>query len=143
MISGLFSCATADEHIKKIRAIILRIVVTSHAFRFWNHYPHVERALLDFLSVWVPAGKTPMCGNSIGQDRRFMVRYMPQLEAWFHYRNLDVSTLKELARRWAPAVARSFVKRSAHTALADIHESIDELRHYRQHFIAAPAPSAG
>jgi oligoribonuclease len=104
----------------------------------------VERSLLAFLAPWVPAGKTPMCGNSIGQDRRFMTRYMPQLEAWFHYRNLDVSTLKELARRWSPAVARSFVKRSAHTALADIHESIDELRHYRQHFIVSqPQPPAG
>ncbi len=97
----------------------------------------VERALLAFLAPWVPVAKTPMCGNSIGQDRRFMARYMPQLEAWFHYRNLDVSTLKELCRRWAPAVARGFVKRSAHTALADIHESIDELRYYRTHFIGA------
>ena len=97
----------------------------------------VERALLAFLAPWVPVSKTPMCGNSIGQDRRFMARYMPQLEGWFHYRNLDVSTLKELCRRWAPAVARGFVKRSAHTALADIHESIDELRYYRTHFIGA------
>jgi len=95
----------------------------------------VERHLLDFLAPWVPAGRTPMCGNSIGQDRRFMARYMPQLEAWFHYRNLDVSTVKELARRWAPAVARGFAKRSAHTALADILESIEELRYYREHFI--------
>ncbi|HPU50338.1 MAG TPA: oligoribonuclease [Burkholderiaceae bacterium] len=97
----------------------------------------VERELMAFLSPWVPAGKSPMCGNSIGQDRRFMARYMPQFEAWFHYRNLDVSTLKELCKRWAPAVARGFDKRSAHTALADIHESIDELRYYRTHFIVA------
>ncbi len=97
----------------------------------------VERDLLAFLAPWVPAGKTPMCGNSIGQDRRFMARYMPQLEAWFHYRNLDVSTVKELCRRWAPAVARGFDKRSAHTALADIHESVDELRYYRVNFIGA------
>ena len=96
----------------------------------------VERDLMAFLAPWVPAGKTPMCGNSIGQDRRFMARYMPQLETWFHYRNLDVSTVKELCRRWAPAVARGFDKRSAHTALADIHESIDELLHYRAHFLA-------
>ena len=97
----------------------------------------VERELMAFLAPWVPAGKSPMCGNSIGQDRRFMARYMPQFEAWFHYRNLDVSTLKELCKRWAPAVARGFDKRSAHTALADIHESIDELRYYRTHFIVA------
>jgi oligoribonuclease len=100
----------------------------------------VERELLGFLAPWVPAGRSPMCGNSIGQDRRFMARYMPQLEAWFHYRNLDVSTVKELARRWAPAVARGFAKRSAHTALADILESVDELRYYREHFIARAAP---
>jgi oligoribonuclease len=77
-----------------------------------------------------------MCGNSICQDRRFMANTMPQLEAFFHYRNLDVSTLKELARRWKPAVMDSFKKAQAHTALADIHESIDELMHYRQHFLA-------
>jgi len=96
-----------------------------------------QQRLLDFLCDWVPAGKSPMCGNSICQDRRFMARYMPELEAWFHYRNVDVSTLKELARRWAPEVVRGFEKRSAHTALADIRESIEELRHYRAHFIAA------
>jgi oligoribonuclease len=96
-----------------------------------------EQRLIEFLRPLVPAGKSPMCGNSVCQDRRFMARYMPQLEAWFHYRNLDVSTLKELCKRWRPEVARAFEKRSAHTALADIHESIDELRHYRQHFIGA------
>jgi oligoribonuclease len=96
----------------------------------------VQRAMLDFLRPWVPAGKSPMCGNSICQDRRFLARHMPELEAWFHYRNLDVSTLKELCKRWKPAVAKSFEKRSAHTALADIRESIDELRHYREHFLA-------
>ena len=94
-----------------------------------------EARLLAFLAPWVPAGKSPMCGNSICQDRRFMARSMPQLEAFFHYRNLDVSTLKELCRRWAPALLKGFVKRGAHTALADIQESIDELRYYRQHFI--------
>ena len=101
-----------------------------------------EQALLDFLTPWVPSGKSPMCGNSICQDRRFMARYMPRLESFFHYRNLDVSTLKELCRRWRPEVARKFGKRGAHTALADIFESIDELRFYREHFIgqaAAPA----
>lgn len=95
-----------------------------------------QSMLIDFLRPWVPAGKSPMCGNSICQDRRFMARTMPELEAWFHYRNLDVSTIKELCKRWRPEVARAFAKRSAHTALADIEESIDELRHYRQHFLA-------
>lgn len=92
-----------------------------------------ENILLEFLKQHVPAGKIPLCGNSIGQDRRFMVRYMPQLEAFFHYRNIDVSTLKELARRWKPDVVKSFNKQGKHEALADIHESIAELRHYRTH----------
>ena len=83
-------------------------------------------------SEWVPAGKSPMCGNSICQDRRFLHRQMPALEQYFHYRNLDVSTLKELARRWAPEIARGFGKTSAHTALSDIRDSIDELRYYRR-----------
>jgi len=96
-----------------------------------------EQALLDFLAPLVPSGKSPMCGNSICQDRRFMARYMPRLEAHFHYRNIDVSTLKELSKRWRPDVAKAFVKRSAHTALADIAESIDELRHYRDRFLSA------
>jgi len=97
-----------------------------------------ERAqdlMLDFLGRHVPAGKSPMCGNTIGQDRRFMVKYMPRLEAFFHYRNLDVSTLKELSMRWKPEVCKSFVKQSRHEALADIYESIEELKHYREHFI--------
>jgi oligoribonuclease len=94
-----------------------------------------ERQVLAFLQTLVPTGKSPMCGNSICQDRRFMARWLPQLEAYFHYRNLDVSTLKELARRWKPDVYRRFEKKSKHEALADIYESIDELRHYRQHFI--------
>lgn len=95
----------------------------------------VESALLAFLAPLVPAGKSPMCGNSVCQDRRFLARYMPRLESWFHYRNLDVSTLKELCKRWQPAIAKGFEKRSAHTALADIRESIDELRYYREKFI--------
>ena len=94
-----------------------------------------EERMLEFLAQHVPAGKSPMCGNTIGQDRRFMVRYMPRLEAFFHYRNLDVSTLKELALRWKPEVYRSFVKQARHEALADIYESIAELKHYREHFI--------
>jgi len=95
----------------------------------------VEAAALAFVQSYVPQAASPMCGNSIGQDRRFMVRYMPRLEAWFHYRNLDVSTLKELCRRWKPEIAKGFVKRAEHTALADIRESIAELQYYREHFI--------
>jgi len=95
----------------------------------------VEDTLLEFLAPLVPAGKSPMCGNTIGQDRRFMVKYMPRLEAYFHYRNLDVSTLKELSLRWKPEVYRSFTKASKHEALADIQESINELKHYREHFL--------
>jgi len=94
-----------------------------------------EQQLLDFVAKYLPKNTSPMCGNSIGQDRRFLVKYMPKLEAWFHYRNLDVSTLKELSRRWRPDVYSSFKKRQLHTALADIHESIDELAHYREHFL--------
>jgi oligoribonuclease len=89
-----------------------------------------------FLRRYVPKGKSPMCGNSICQDRRFLAKTMPGLEEFFHYRNLDVSTLKELARRWKPAVLDGIKKAQAHTALADVHESIDELMHYRQHFLA-------
>jgi oligoribonuclease len=94
-----------------------------------------EQQLIDFLKTYVSAGKAPMCGNTIGQDRRFLVRYMPKLEAFFHYRNLDVSTLKELAKRWKPEAYKSFKKKQRHTALADVHESIDELIHYRQHLL--------
>ena len=94
-----------------------------------------ESVLLDFLSRYVKKKGSPMCGNSIGQDRRFLTKYMPKLEAFFHYRNLDVSTLKELSKRWRPEVYNSFKKQQRHTALADVHESIDELEHYRQHFI--------
>jgi oligoribonuclease len=101
-----------------------------------------ELLLIDFLKPWVPAGKSPMCGNTICQDRRFMARYMPKLEAYFHYRNLDVSTLKELCKRWQPEIAKGFQKRSAHTAMADIQESIDELVYYRANFIKEPAPKA-
>ncbi len=95
-----------------------------------------ERLTLEFLAGRVEAGRSPMCGNSICQDRRFLARHMPALERFFHYRNLDVSTLKELARRWAPEVLGSFVKSGTHLALDDIRESVRELRHYRQHLIA-------
>ncbi len=94
-----------------------------------------EQDTIDFLRKWVPEGKSPICGNSIGQDRRFLVRYMPKLEAYFHYRNLDVSTLKELARRWRPDVLAGVKKSGAHLALDDIIDSIEELKHYRAEFI--------
>ena len=94
-----------------------------------------EVQMIDFIKKYVSKGASPMCGNTIGQDRRFLHKYMPKLEAWFHYRNLDVSTLKELSRRWKPEVYNSFKKAQKHTALADVHESIDELMHYRTHFL--------
>lgn len=98
-----------------------------------------EQVLLDFLARHVPKGASPLCGNSIGQDRRFLARYMPRLEAFFHYRNVDVSTLKELARRWRPGLLDGLVKQQLHTALADVHESIDELAFYREHFLRLDA----
>jgi oligoribonuclease len=101
-----------------------------------------EQQMLAFLQQHVPKAVSPMCGNSICQDRRFMARWMPQLEAYFHYRNLDVSTLKELARRWRPELVKGMVKHGKHEALADIHESIEELRYYREHFLRMPDPAA-
>ena len=98
-----------------------------------------EQQIIAFLAKYVPKGVSPMCGNTIGQDRRFLVKYMPKLEAFCHYRNLDVSTLKELAKRWRPEVAAAFKKQQKHTALADVHESIEELAHYRQHFLRMTA----
>ena len=95
----------------------------------------VELRMLDFLKLHVPKGASPMCGNSVCQDRRFMARTMPDLESWFHYRNLDVSTLKELVRRWKPELAKGLTKHGKHEALADIHESIEELKYYREHFL--------
>ncbi len=95
----------------------------------------VEAAALAFLCEHVPAKASPMCGNSICQDRRFLARYMPALEDWFHYRNLDVSTLKELARRWKPDIMKGIPKEGKHEALADVHESIMELKYYREHLI--------
>lgn len=94
-----------------------------------------EQATIDFLKQWVDPGKSPMCGNSIGQDRRFLVREMPQLSDYFHYRNIDVSTLKELAARWKPELVKGFTKQNKHLALDDIKESIEELEYYREHFI--------
>ncbi len=97
---------------------------------------HASAEVIAWLSQYVPAGKSPMCGNSICQDRRFLANHMPALEAFFHYRNLDVSTLKELARRWKPSALEGIKKSLSHTALADVHESIDELLHYRQTLLA-------
>ena len=94
-----------------------------------------ETQTIEFLRQWVPENKSPICGNSICQDRRFLFRYMPKLEEYFHYRNLDVSTLKELAARWAPDIYNGFQKKSVHKALDDIIESIDEMKYYREHFI--------
>lgn len=101
-----------------------------------------EHAVIAFLKKYVPAHKSPMCGNSICQDRRFLANHMPKLEAFFHYRHLDVSTLKELARRWRPELVSGFKKAQKHTALADIHESIEELAYYRTHFLIDVAPEA-
>lgn len=101
-----------------------------------------EHQVLEFLKHHAPKGTVPMCGNSIGQDRRFLVKYMPKLEAFFHYRNIDVSTLKELAKRWRPELVKAFKKQQKHTALADVHESIDELDFYRQHFLQLTTPPA-
>jgi oligoribonuclease len=127
---------------------------TLDAMDAWNKGTHGKSGLIDrvkastvdeaqaqaqtieWLKRYVPKGASPMCGNSICQDRRFLARTMPELEAFFHYRNLDVSTLKELAKRWKPEVLAGFRKSQAHTALADIHESIDELAHYREHFLS-------
>ncbi len=95
-----------------------------------------QAQIIAFLSQYVPKGAVPMCGNTIGQDRRFLVRYMPRLERFFHYRNVDVSTLKELAKRWKPEAYTSFKKAQKHTALADVNESIDELAHYRKHLLS-------
>jgi oligoribonuclease len=114
-----------DQHRK---SGLWRRVLASH-----TDHAQAQRETLSFLAHWVPPGKSPMCGNSICQDRRFLYRQMPALEKYFHYRNLDVSTLKELCRRWAPAVYKGFDKDSAHTALSDILDSIEELRYYRVH----------
>ena len=104
-----------------------------------------QQQILEFVARYAPKNSTPMCGNSISQDRRFLVRYMPKLEAFFHYRNVDVSTLKELAKRWRPDIYNGFKKQQKHTALADVHESIDEMAHYREHLLKleSPQPLAG
>lgn len=98
--------------------------------------PQAEQQILDFLSRYVGKSESPLCGNTISQDRRFLVNYMPRLEAFFHYRNIDVTTLKELAKRWRPQLHSAFKKQQSHTALADVHESIDELLHYRERLLS-------
>ena len=100
-----------------------------------------QRLTVEFLRQWVPAGRSPMCGNSICQDRRFLARWMPELERHFHYRNLDVSTLKELCHRWAPSIARGFNKESKHLAMDDVKDSIAELRYYRENFLRIQSPA--
>jgi oligoribonuclease len=111
--------------------LIERVKNASHDVR------DVEEFALKYLSKFVPTSTSPMCGNSICQDRRFMAKWMPKLESYFHYRNLDVSTLKELAKRWRPEVTKGLIKHGKHEALADVYESIEELKHYREHFIVA------
>jgi len=101
----------------------------------------VERMTIDFLRQYVAKNKSPMCGNSICQDRRFLARCMPELEAWFHYRNLDVSSIKELVHRWKPEIANGLVKKNTHKAIDDIRESIEELKYYREHFLVLKKPS--
>ncbi len=103
----------------------------------------VAAHMLEFLKAYIGPNKSPMCGNSICQDRRFMAQHMPELEKYFHYRNLDVSTLKELARRWQPKVYDGFKKATKHTALADVYESIDELKHYREFLFVKTMDHAG
>nr|VFJ63962.1 MAG: oligoribonuclease [Candidatus Kentron sp. FW] len=107
--------------------------LTDRVRRSTHREAEAEQMTLEFVSRHVPEGESPMCGNSISLDRRFLLRYMPKLAAYFHYRNLDVSTLKELCKRWAPDIYRGFEKKNSHLALDDIHESIDELKYYREH----------
>jgi len=131
ILSALTRRVEQDPHLSSMRFVSTDGVDDALA-EHWQE-PLISNETLAFLQQWVPMGKSPMCGNSICQDRRFLYRQMPRLERFFHYRNLDVSTLKELARRWAPAVYKGFSKDSAHTALSDIRDSIDELRYYRAH----------
>lgn len=115
--------------------LIDRVKVSTH------NEAEVEAQMLEFIRQHVPERTSPMCGNSICQDRRFLARHMPKLEAYFHYRNLDVSTLKELAKRWRPGLSDAFVKTNKHEALADIYESIEEMKFYREHFIQSQQPA--
>jgi oligoribonuclease len=151
------ACVVTDMHLNTIAEAPVFVVHQSdellNAMDAWNKGTHGKSGLIDkvkasttteaeaeeqmiaFLRQYIGPGKSPVCGNSVHQDRRFMERYMPKLDAFFHYRNLDVSTLKELARRWRPDVYKSFEKGQKHEALADIYDSIAELKHYREHFL--------
>ena len=123
-------------HLSERPALTLAPEATNEVTRAPIDEAEAVKQTIAFLKQYVPKGKSPMCGNSICQDRRFLANYMPELEDFFHYRNLDVSTLKELARRWKPGILDGFKKAQAHTALADITESIEELAYYREHFLA-------
>jgi oligoribonuclease len=151
------ACVVTDIHLNVLGESPVLVVHQSDALLdamdAWNKGTHGKSGLIDkvkastlteddaqtqmieFLKQFIGKGKTPLCGNSVHQDRRFMVKYMPKLEEFFHYRNLDVSTLKELAKRWRPEIYASFEKSQKHEALADIYESIAELKHYREHFL--------
>ncbi len=151
------ACVITDQNLETVAQSPVMVVhqpdTILNAMDAWNKGTHGKSGLIDkvkastldeetaqtqmvtFLRQYVPSGKSPLCGNSVHQDRRFMFQYMPKLEAFFHYRNLDVSTLKELAKRWRPDVYKSFDKNSKHQALGDIYDSISELKHYREHFL--------
>ena len=153
-IAVVVTDANLDKRIEGPVFAVHQSDATLDAMDAWNKGTHGRSGLIDrvkastvteaeaaaqtiaFLKQYVGKGKSPMCGNSICQDRRFLANYMPKLESFFHYRNLDVSTLKELAKRWKPEILAGFKKAQAHTALADIHESIDELVYYREHLLA-------
>lgn len=154
-----------DQHLETVAEAPVWVVHQSDgtlaAMDSWNQGTHARSGLIDrvkgstlsesdvevraiaFLREHVPPKSSPMCGNTICQDRRFLARWMPLLEAYFHYRHVDVSTLKELCRRWQPDVLRGLTKETRHEALADVYESIDEMKYYREHFIRAPRPFAG
>ena len=121
------------QHKGKKRRLDLKMLLLIGNTKKTEH--DAEEAILAFIKKYVSKNSSPLCGNTISQDRRFLVKFMPKLEAYLHYRNLDVSTLKELSKRWKPEVFNSFKKQQKHTALADVHESIEELAHYREHFI--------
>ena len=155
------ACVVTDQNLETVAQGPVLVIHQSDALLdamdTWNKATHSKSGLIDkvkastlkeqeaqiqmieFLKQYVPAGKSPLCGNSVHQDRRFMFAYMPKLEQFFHYRNLDVSTLKELAKRWRPDVLKSFEKNSKHEALSDIYDSINELKHYREHFLRLSA----
>jgi len=142
LLSSLVRRAEGEAHPLLVRREAARkrlVIITADKGLCGAFNSNILRASLAFLREHVPPKASPMCGNTICQDRRFLARWMPELEDYFHYRNLDVSTLKELCKRWQPDVARGWTKQGKHEALADIYESIDELKYYRDHFIRAVA----